>query len=118
MRRSATWSVENGVEREGKRRVVLSGLNPSISGTISDGLPNKEALTMERILLFIREAGQQDVVDFHPDEVSARRALATYVRKRTKAALPHSDNDDDAIAAYFASPTAVYTIVGVADGAR
>jgi hypothetical protein len=106
------------VEREGNRRVVMSGLNPSISGTISDGLPNKKALTMKRILLFIREPGQQDVVDFHSDEASARRALATYLRKRTKAALPHSDNDDDAIAAYFATPTAVYTIVGVAGGAR
>jgi len=73
---------------------------------------------MKRILLFIREAGQQDVVDFHPDEASARRALATYVRKRTKAATPHSENDDDAIAAYFATPSTVDTIVGVAGGGR
>lgn len=75
---------------------------------------------MRRIILFIREPGQSDTIDFHPDEASARRALATYVRDKTAQlhSLPPADNDDDIIAAYFANPDATYTIAGVASDAR
>lgn len=77
-------------------------------------------LAMQRIILFIRDPGQSDTIDFHPDEASARRALASYVRDKTAQPdlTPRAENDDEIIAAYFANPAATYTIAGVASDAR
>ncbi len=74
---------------------------------------------MQRVLLLIQEAGQEPIADVHPDEATARRALAAYVRERTRTSPSlHADNDDGAIEAYFAAETAAYTIVGVAGDER
>jgi len=74
---------------------------------------------MQRVLLLIQEAGQEPIADVHPDEATARRALAAYVRDRTRISPAlHADNDDGAIEAYFDGETAAYTIVGVAGDER
>ena len=66
---------------------------------------------MERFLLFIRDDETADVVDIHPDEPSARKALAAYVRCRHRErGVPPPISDDVAIASYFNSAGALYAI--------
>lgn len=74
---------------------------------------------MDRILLFIREARQNDIVELHPDEVSARRGLAKYVRERADHDILSTASDEDVlIKAYSSDVTRFYAIVGVAGGDR
>ncbi|WP_242121362.1 hypothetical protein [Sphingomonas lacusdianchii] len=70
---------------------------------------------MERFLLFIRDtAAADDVADIHPDESSARKALAAYVRRRTREqGRPMPINDDVAIASYFEADGALYAIARI-----
>lgn len=70
---------------------------------------------MERYLLFIRVNDDEDVAAFHPDEGSARRALAAYVEtKQREQGVPHPVSDDDAIKNYFRDEGALYAITRVA----
>lgn len=69
---------------------------------------------MERFLLFIKDANNDEFADLHLDEVSARKALTAFVREReTEADAPHAIIDDDAIDAYFDHETSFYTIARV-----
>lgn len=69
---------------------------------------------MARFLLFIRDEGREDVVDFHPDRPSARNALVSYVRQQDRGAdEPHPINDDVAINTYFAREGTMYAIARV-----
>lgn len=72
---------------------------------------------MQRFLLFIRETGNEDIADIHPDEASARTALAAHVRTRErKNGTPHHSSDDVAIADYFRNDQALYAITCVGAG--
>ena len=72
---------------------------------------------MQRFLLFIRETGNEDIADVHPDEASARTALAAYVRARERnAGVAHHSSDDAAITEYFRSDQALYAITCVGAG--
>lgn len=74
---------------------------------------------MQRVILVIRDGTDVPIADVHPDEATARRALAAYVRERTGLlSTRHAANDDGAIEAYFASESADYAIVGVAGDER
>ena len=74
---------------------------------------------MNKFVLFIRDHGAKDVLDFHPDEASAHKALAAYVTEKTGRDLPSDPGDaDEAIAAYFDRDRTFYTIAGVPAGAR
>ncbi|TVV76947.1 hypothetical protein [Sphingomonas solaris] len=69
---------------------------------------------MDRFLLFIRESGREDILDFHPDKLAARRALVAYVRRQANDHLhPHPINDDVAVQTYFKREGAMYSIARV-----
>lgn len=74
---------------------------------------------MNDYVLFIRDHGAKDVVDFHPDKASAQRALAAYVTAKTGQDVP-SDPEaaGEVIAAYFDRDQTFYTIAGVPAGSR
>ena len=74
---------------------------------------------MDQVLLFIREAGQDDVINLFPDKASARRALVKYIHERADNSILSSATDDDALVqTYVKAVPAVYAIVGVAGGRR
>jgi hypothetical protein len=74
---------------------------------------------MDKFVLFIREQGATDVLDFHPDKGAAHKALAEYVTKKTGRALPSDPEAAGAlIDSYFDSDRTFYTIAGVPAGGR
>jgi len=74
---------------------------------------------MNKFVLFIRDHGAKDVLDFHPDEASAHKALAAYVTQKTGHDLPmDADAAAEAIAAYFDPKRTFYTIAGIPAGTR
>ena len=73
-----------------------------------------KALAMERYLLFIRDVGKTDQTDIHISEAEARKALASYVRRRSgKTSLTMPLDDEEAIDVYFANEGADYVIARV-----
>ena len=74
---------------------------------------------MTKYVLFIWDHGAKDVLDFHPSEMSAKKALAAYVTKKTGRDLP-SDPEaaGEEIANYFNRDKTFYAIAGVPAGAR
>lgn len=74
---------------------------------------------MTKYVLFIRDQGAKDVLDFHSREMSAKKALAAYVTKKTRRDLP-SDPEAavEEIASYFNRDKTFYTIAGVPAGVR
>ncbi len=74
---------------------------------------------MTKYVLFIRDHGAKEVLDFRPSEMSAKKALAAYVTKKTGRDLP-SDRVAavDKIASYFNRDKTFYAIAGVPAGAR
>ncbi|MBD8546907.1 hypothetical protein [Sphingomonas sp. CFBP 8760] len=74
---------------------------------------------MNKFVLFIRDHGAKDVLDFHADEASAHKALAAYVTQKTGRDLPtDADAAAEAIAAYFDPARTFYTIAGIPAGTR
>ncbi len=74
---------------------------------------------MNKFVLFIRDHGAKDVLDFHADEASAHKALAAYVTQKTGRDLPtDADAAAEAIAAYFDPERTFYTIAGIPAGMR
>lgn len=57
---------------------------------------------MTNYVLFIRDQGANDVLNFRPNEIAAKKALAAYVTKKTGRDLP-SDPEAavEEIASYF-----------------
>ncbi|MDJ0277619.1 hypothetical protein QLH51_12515 [Sphingomonas sp. 2R-10] len=72
---------------------------------------------MNKFVLFIRDHGSADVLDFHPDQASAQRALEAYVSEKTGQPVP-SDPDaaEQVIARYFDRDKSFFAIAGVPAG--
>ena len=74
---------------------------------------------MDKFVLFIRDQGAADVLDFHLDMGSAQKALAEYVTKKTGRALPSDPEAAGAlIDSYFDCDRTFYTIAGVPASGR
>ncbi len=74
---------------------------------------------MNKVALFIRDHGTSDILDLHPDEASAQKALAAYVAERTGRTLPSDPEAANAeIASYFDPDRTFYTIAGISAGTR
>jgi hypothetical protein len=110
---------ENEVEREGKKRAAENGLNPSTPGRPVKAVFSTRPVAMTKYVLFIRDHGTNDVLDFHPSEMSAKKALVAYVTEKTGRDVP-SDPEAavEEIASYFNRDKTFYAIAGVSAGAR
>jgi hypothetical protein len=107
------------VEREGKKRAAENGLNPSTLGRPVKAAFSTRPVAMTKYVLFIRDQGAKDVLDFHPSEMSSKKALAAYVTDKMGRDLP-SDPEAavEEIASYFNRAKTFYAIAGVPAGAR
>jgi hypothetical protein len=73
---------------------------------------------MKKFVLFIRDQGASDVLDFHPTERAAQEALAAYVGTKTGRDLPSDPKAaSEEIASYFNGGPNFYAIAGVPAGA-
>ena len=72
---------------------------------------------MTRYVLFIRDHGAVDTLDFHPDQKSAQRALQAYVTEKTGQAMPSAPEAvEQVIARYFDRDRTFFAIAGVPAG--
>lgn len=74
---------------------------------------------MTRYVLFIRDHGAADTLNFHPDQKSAQRALQDYVTEKTGQTMPSDPHAAEmAIASYFDRDRTFFAIAGVPAGAN
>lgn len=72
---------------------------------------------MNKFVLFIRDHGAADMLDFHPDQASAQSALEAYVTAKTGQELPSDPAAaEQAIANYFDHDKTFFAIAGVPAG--
>jgi len=72
---------------------------------------------MNKFVLFIRDHGAADVLDFHPDQASAQSALEAYVTEKIGQPLPSAPAAaEQVIASYFDRDNTFFAIAGVPAG--